>query len=69
VRAEHDTGVDGEIARAAHPGRHPRAFILAKATGGAAIAADSIDHLRRYIEMLFGVETGQATHVTKGEKQ
>jgi len=29
------------------------AFILAKATGGAAIAADSIDHLRRYIEMLF----------------
>ncbi len=30
------------------------AFILAKATGGAAIAADSIDHLRRYIELLFG---------------
>lgn len=29
------------------------AFILAKAKGGAAIAADSIDHLRRYIEMLF----------------
>jgi TetR/AcrR family transcriptional repressor of nem operon len=29
------------------------AFILAKATGGAEIAADSIDHLRRYIEMLF----------------
>jgi TetR/AcrR family transcriptional regulator, transcriptional repressor for nem operon len=33
------------------------AFILAKATGGAAIAADSIDHLRRYIELLFGVGT------------
>jgi TetR/AcrR family transcriptional regulator, transcriptional repressor for nem operon len=32
------------------------AFILAKATGGAEIAADSIDHVRRYIEMLFGVE-------------
>jgi TetR/AcrR family transcriptional regulator, transcriptional repressor for nem operon len=31
------------------------AFILAKAMGGAEIAADSIDHLRRYIEMLFGV--------------
>lgn len=31
------------------------AFILAKAKRGAAIAADSIDHLRRYIEMLFGV--------------
>ncbi len=35
------------------------AFILAKASGGAAIAADSIDHLRRYIEMLFGVEPGK----------
>ena len=33
------------------------AFILAKATGGAEIAADSIDHLRRSIEMLFGVGT------------
>jgi TetR/AcrR family transcriptional repressor of nem operon len=32
------------------------AFILAKATGGAKVAADSIDHLRRYIEMLFGAE-------------
>jgi TetR/AcrR family transcriptional repressor of nem operon len=29
------------------------AFILAKARGGAAIAAESIDHLRRYIELLF----------------
>lgn len=29
------------------------AFILAKAKGGAAIAADSVDHLRRYIELLF----------------
>jgi TetR/AcrR family transcriptional repressor of nem operon len=29
------------------------AFILAKATGGAAAAADSIDHLRRYLELLF----------------
>jgi TetR/AcrR family transcriptional repressor of nem operon len=29
------------------------AFILAKAKGGAAIAAASIDHLRRYIELLF----------------
>jgi TetR/AcrR family transcriptional repressor of nem operon len=36
------------------------AFILAKATGGAAVAADSIDHLRRYIEMLFGVGTALA---------
>jgi TetR/AcrR family transcriptional repressor of nem operon len=29
------------------------AFILAKAKGGAAIAAASVDHLRRYIEFLF----------------
>jgi TetR/AcrR family transcriptional repressor of nem operon len=29
------------------------AFILAKAKGGAAIAGESIDHLRRYIEFLF----------------
>lgn len=28
-------------------------FILAKATGSAAVAAESIDHLRRYIELLF----------------
>ncbi len=29
------------------------AFILAKATGDASIAADSIDHLHRYLELLF----------------
>jgi len=29
------------------------AFILAKATGGPQVAAESIDHLRRYVEMLF----------------
>lgn len=29
------------------------AFILAKAKGNADVAADSIDHLRRYLEMLF----------------
>lgn len=33
------------------------AFILAKATGGAEIAADSIDHLSRYIGMLFAAGT------------
>jgi TetR/AcrR family transcriptional repressor of nem operon len=31
------------------------AFILAKAKGGAAVAADSIDHLKRYVELLFEV--------------
>jgi TetR/AcrR family transcriptional repressor of nem operon len=30
------------------------AFILAKAKGGAEVAADSLDHLRRYVELLFG---------------
>jgi TetR/AcrR family transcriptional regulator, transcriptional repressor for nem operon len=29
------------------------AFILAKAKGGANVAADSVDHLRRYVELLF----------------
>ncbi len=33
------------------------AFILAKAIGGAEVAADSIDHLRRYIEILFSPGT------------
>lgn len=32
------------------------AFILAKAKGGAEIAADSIDHLTRYLELLFTPE-------------
>ncbi|MEX0926349.1 MAG: TetR/AcrR family transcriptional regulator [Dehalococcoidia bacterium] len=45
------------------------AFILAKATGGAEIAADSMDHLRRYIEMLFRVGTGQAKHLTDGDSK
>jgi len=30
------------------------AFILAKARGGPALAAASVDHLRRYLELLFG---------------
>lgn len=30
------------------------AFILAKAKGTAKVAGDSVDHLRRYVEMLFG---------------
>jgi TetR/AcrR family transcriptional repressor of nem operon len=32
------------------------AFILAKATGSAAIAAESIEHLRRYLTLLFRVK-------------
>jgi TetR/AcrR family transcriptional repressor of nem operon len=33
------------------------AFILAKAKGDPAIARDSVIHLKRYVEMLFGVST------------
>jgi TetR/AcrR family transcriptional repressor of nem operon len=33
-------------------------FILAKAKGGPQVAAESIDHLRRYLEMLFGRSNG-----------
>ena len=29
-------------------------FILAKAKGGATVAAACLDHLRRYLELLFG---------------
>lgn len=36
------------------------AFILAKAQGGPDIAVDSVDHLRRYVELLFGVD-GEGT--------
>ena len=41
------------------------AFILAKATGGAAIAADSIDHLRRYIVLLFGAAKPRVRATTR----
>lgn len=34
------------------------AFILAKARGSAAAAAQSLDHLRRYLELLFGGRAG-----------
>jgi TetR/AcrR family transcriptional repressor of nem operon len=35
------------------------AFILAKANGGAQAAAQSVDHLRRYVELLFKQELHQ----------
>ena len=41
------------------------AFILAKATGGPEIAAQSIDHLRRYVEMLFSRRTRQTKEKAK----
>jgi TetR/AcrR family transcriptional repressor of nem operon len=38
-------------------------FILAKANGGAELAAESLDHLRRYLELLFGRQP-QGTELT-----
>jgi TetR/AcrR family transcriptional repressor of nem operon len=35
------------------------AFVLAKAKGGAAVAADNVDHLHRYLELLFSSTTDQ----------
>ena len=36
-------------------------FILAKAKGSAAVAAESLDHLRRYVELLLGGEVKRRT--------
>ncbi len=38
------------------------AFILAKATGDPALARESVDHLRRYIELLFTDTDKEETH-------
>ena len=35
------------------------AFILAKATGSPAVAEEMVDHLRRYVTMLFGREAAR----------
>jgi len=40
------------------------AFILAKAKGGADVAISSVDHLRRYIELLFNAQQNKGQ--TKG---
>lgn len=37
------------------------AFILAKASGDRDVARDSVDHLRRYIELLFSTQTNEGT--------
>lgn len=39
-------------------------FVLAKAKGSAAVAADSIDHLRRYLTLLFG-RAGSKSAISK----
>ena len=38
------------------------AFILAKAKGGPAIAVESVDHLLRYVKLLFGPEKTEQPH-------
>jgi TetR/AcrR family transcriptional repressor of nem operon len=43
-------------------------FILAKAKGGPEVAATSIDHLRRYIELLFG-RSGCKTNAETGTQR
>jgi TetR/AcrR family transcriptional regulator, transcriptional repressor for nem operon len=44
------------------------AFILAKATGSAVVAAQSLDHLRRYLELLFvGARPAPITAAARGE--
>jgi TetR/AcrR family transcriptional repressor of nem operon len=50
-------GVDGDWT-AQSLARHTQAvlqgaFILAKATGDSAVALESVDHLKRYVEFLF----------------
>ena len=43
------------------------AFVLAKAKGGASIAADSIDHLHRYLTLLFRSDGNESSNrKTKG---
>ncbi len=45
------------------------AFILAKAKGSAQVAGDSVDHLRRYVEILFGMCVPSSSAAsTKGTK-
>lgn len=39
------------------------AFVLAKAKGGAPIAADSIDHLHRYLTLLFRSDSGKQSNL------
>ncbi len=47
------------------------AYVLAKAKGNAAVAAESIDHLRRYVVQLFGADRAAAktTRSTKEQRR
>jgi TetR/AcrR family transcriptional repressor of nem operon len=45
------------------------AYVLAKAKGNAAVAADSIDHLRRYVAQLFGADRAAAKKTGSTKEQ
>jgi TetR/AcrR family transcriptional regulator, transcriptional repressor for nem operon len=45
------------------------AYVLAKAKGNAAIAAESIDHLRRYVVQLFGTDRAAAKKTGSTKEQ
>jgi TetR/AcrR family transcriptional regulator, transcriptional repressor for nem operon len=45
------------------------AIILAKAKGGVDVAIETLDHLRRYVEFLFGKERRQASTQSGGNKR
>ena len=45
------------------------AFILAKAKGGPEIAIESVDHLIRYLKLLFGPEENREPQVKPGQKE
>jgi len=45
------------------------AFVLAKASGSAAIAVESADHLRRYIELLFNRKPAGSSRVKRARPQ
>ena len=45
------------------------AYVLAKAKGNGAVAADSIDHLRRYLVQLFGADRAAAKKKTGSTKE
>jgi TetR/AcrR family transcriptional regulator, transcriptional repressor for nem operon len=44
-------------------------FILAKAKGSAAVAAENLDHLKRYLEVLFGGSGKRRTKLALSRKQ
>lgn len=70
ARAMADREIDANWT-AASLARHTQAvlqgaFVLAKAGGGSEVAAESVDHLKRYIELLFATRTQASSPADKG---